>query len=280
MRREKQLKQRLRTLRTLSDAVTAMKSLSAHHFLLARRSLDAARQYRSAVDDIIDELALEAKQRNRQSQGILLITSDFGLCGDYNSLLTARVLKMQEDHHSTRLFVVGRRGKMMLAKHSVQATREYAAPASVNGLPACLLEIAEDVVGEYSEDSITNLDVISARFTGAGKFAVATTNVLPISPNNRRTNHVSTNATMYRYQSRQHLWQTVIREYLYITLYQLILESLVSEHGMRLVSAETARQWIEETEQSVRRQLSAARRENSTQEILDIVSASRKKNRT
>jgi len=54
-----------------------------------------------------------------------------------------------------------------------------------------------------------------------------------------------------------------------------LLDSLASEHGMRLLAAESARQWIDETKDSVHRQLTACRREAATQEVLDIVAGAR-----
>ena len=66
-----------------------------------------------------------------------------------------------------------------------------------------------------------------------------------------------------------------VREFLYTTLHELLLDSLASEHGMRLLAAESARQWLDETSETVRRQLSASRREATTQEVLDIVAGAR-----
>jgi F0F1-type ATP synthase gamma subunit len=66
-----------------------------------------------------------------------------------------------------------------------------------------------------------------------------------------------------------------VREFLYTTLHELLLDSLASEHGMRLLAAESARQWLDETSETVRRQLAASRRESTTQEVLDIVAGSR-----
>ncbi len=280
MRREKQLTKRLRTLHTLAEAVTAMKSLSAHHFLVARRSLPAARDYRDAIDQVIDQLNLEPPIISGKPRGVLLLTSDLGLCGDYNSRLAGQIDDFLDPHDRVRVYIVGRRGRQILQKHGVSVDRDYSAPASVDGLPERLLQIAEDVIGDYSRGEIGSLEVVSARFTGAGKFSRERTRVLPIRPAVSQAGRSSYQRQAWqRYQSQEHLLAAAVREYLYITLYELLLDTLASEHGMRLVAAESARQWIEETAQTVQRQLAAIRRENSTQEVLDIVSAARSKRR-
>jgi F-type H+-transporting ATPase subunit gamma len=270
MMRERQLSKRLHTLHTLDEAVTAMKSLSAHHFLIARRSLEPARQYRNEMNKLILQIGLRQNRQRVGAPGILLVTSDLGLCGDYNSRLASAALDRLELHSGSLLYVVGRRGRLILTKKSVPCERTYAAAASVDGLPLRLLEIAEHIVREYAQQKITDLTVVSARFQGAGRFDAIATQLLPIA-----TEPVE-QSVKTPYQTRHHLLEVALREYLYITLYELLLDALAAEHGMRLVAAESARKWIDETHQSVGRQLAAVRRENSTQEVLDIVAASRK----
>ncbi len=133
-----------------------------------------------------------------------------------------------------------------------------------------VLEIADDIVREYAGQKISGLTVVSARFLGAGKFEAVATQLLA------DRHKIDRPVVATPYQSRRHLLEVSVREYLYITIYELLLDSLAAEHGMRLIAAESARQWIEDTRQSVQRQLSAVRRESSTQEVLDIVAGSKK----
>jgi F0F1-type ATP synthase gamma subunit len=67
----------------------------------------------------------------------------------------------------------------------------------------------------------------------------------------------------------------VVREYLYITLYDLLIDALAAEHSARLVATEAAEQWLTERSHRVRRQLVATRREATTQEVLEIATGAR-----
>jgi F0F1-type ATP synthase gamma subunit len=67
----------------------------------------------------------------------------------------------------------------------------------------------------------------------------------------------------------------VVREFLYASLYETLLEALASEHGKRLVTAESARSWLEERMGATRRLAATLRREASTQEVLEVAFASR-----
>ena len=112
--------------------------------------------------------------------------------------------------------------------------------------------------------------MVAARFEGAGQFTPVRIPVLPVAaPADRSPLAISP------YCSGAHLQTVVVREYLYISLYETLLEALASEHGKRLVTAEAARSWLEERVEATRRLAAAIRREASTQEILEVVVAAR-----
>lgn len=127
------------------------------------------------------------------------------------------------------------------------------------------------MLDDFLRQEIGCLFVVSARFEGAGRFSPVVTRVLPI-----QSSRTASPLRPTLYQSYGHLVAVAVREFLYTTLYELLLDSLASEHGMRLLAAESARQWLDETTEGVRRQLSACRRESTTQEVLDIVAGSRR----
>lgn len=270
MKREQDLRRRLHTLSTLHEVVSAMKSLSAHHFRLCRKSLPAARAYRAEIEKAIADIGITQTIEFRAPPGLLLITSDLGLCGDYNTRLLQVAIDEQRQESKGFLYCVGRRSHTMLTRLNIFPQRVYPAPASVQGLPGLLLQLAQDLLDDYTQQKIGYLDVVSGRFEGVGHFSPVLTRVLPIElaragPPLRPTS----------YESAGHLIAVAVREFLYITLYEFLLDALASEHGMRLVSAESARQWLDSTTESVRRQLATCRREATTQEVLDIVAGTK-----
>lgn len=266
MSRERVLQRRLHTLNTLEEAISAMRSLSAHHFRLSRQLLPTARCYRDEIERAVVEAGVDQLPDTTAPTGFLLIVSDLGLCGDYNVRLVKAALEQQQQRGDSPLFCVGRRPRAILARHKIQPRKTYAAPTSVDGLSSLLLNLAEDMLDEFAERRIGSLAVISARFEGAGHFKPVVTPVLPIQP--RRVGNPLRSTT---YQTFRHLAAVAAREYLYTTLYELLLDSLASEHGMRLIAAESARSWLEDTGRSVKQSLAAGRREIATQEVLDIV---------
>jgi F-type H+-transporting ATPase subunit gamma len=270
MKREHSLQRRLHSLETLSEAISAMKSLSAHHFRSARAALPAARAYREGID-----LALAATgvhQSEATGNAILLIAADLGLCDGYNSQLAAA----GQEHHrrlkARRMYCVGHRTMSALKRASVHVDREYSAPTSVSGLTELLLRLGEDLLADYLNGDFGTLSIVSAQFGGVGKFTPRCVRLLPIDPEDSdSTIQPST------YVTPDHLAAVVIREYLYIRLYQAALDSLASEHSARLVATEAAGEWLAEKTAAARRNLAAIRRETATQEVLDIAATAKRR---
>lgn len=264
------LNRRLHTLETLSEAVSAMKSLSAHHFRKSREGLPAAHAYREAIEQVIAATQLIRPEAPASATGVLLIASDLGLCGGYNARLTQAAIDHCREMDAQRLYCVGHRPASRLNQAGLTVSRQYRAPSSVAGLTELLLELAQDLLEDYLVGLFDRLDFVSARFDGVGEFTPITAEILPIEPT-QRTSDLSPSP----YVSEDHLIAVAVREYLYIRLFQTLLDSLASEHGARLVATGSAGQWLSSKMEAVRRKLSSLRREATTQEVLEIASSVR-----
>ena len=272
MKRQQFLQHRLQTLSALEDAVGAMRSLSAHHFRRARGALPSARKYRDEMNMVISEIGIRQPLHVGVPAGLLVIASDLGLCGDYNSRLSHLAVQEAKRHAVESVYSVGRRSRAALAKNAIVPIRTYDAPASLEGLSRVLLGLAQDVMEDYLALKIGSLQVVSASFEGVGHFSPLSIQVLPIvsvegTKPLRRSPYIDAN----------HLAAVAAREYLYITLYEILLDALAAEHGMRLLAAESALEWLDSTAILTSRRLVSARSEAATQELLDIVAGGRKR---
>lgn len=272
MRHEVYLRRRLHTLHTLHDAVSAMRSLSAHHFRIVRKGLAPAREYRAEIEAIVAEIGIHQPLSATAPSGLLIIASDPGLCGDYNSQLAREAIGQFHQRPFGPVYSVGRRLRPTLARAGIIPEHNYDAPASLEGLSRLLLQLAQDLLNDYTSDRIGGLFVASARFDGIGHFKPVCTRLLPIDP-------VQGLTPLRRspYVTPDHLWGVAVREFLYISLYEVLLDALAAEHGMRLTAAEAALSWIDAMSTNTSRKLSASRSEAATQELLDIVSGGKRR---
>jgi F0F1-type ATP synthase gamma subunit len=118
--------------------------------------------------------------------------------------------------------------------------------------------------------AIGGLDLVAARFEGAGAFRVQRVRVLPLTPP-----APAETLRASRWTGPEHLARVLLREYLYVALHETLLDAQAAEHGKRLVVAETARSWLEEQLAAQRRRIAALRRERATQDVLEVAAGAR-----
>jgi len=269
--RERELERQLVTLATLEQAVGALRTLSARHFRAARAPLASARAYRDEIEGMLGALGpLGESGGTPAPTGIVLVTADLGLVGDYTSRLVSEARALRAERGPGPLLCIGRRALPLLAKARIEPTLTHPAPTSVAGLSGLLIELVDDVLRLRRKGELAGLWLVAARFQGAGQFEPVRVPVLPIA----RPAGTAPLA-LSPYCDATHLRAVIVREYLYAVLYETLLESLASEHGKRLVVAESARGWISERRTKTRLLLASLRRESSTQEVLELVAGAR-----
>jgi F0F1-type ATP synthase gamma subunit len=270
--RERVLLRRLRTLETLDEAVGALRALSAQHFRAVRGLVPAARAYRDEVAASLGVLgdagALDGEVG--APPGVVLVAADLGLVGDYVPRLVHEALALRAEQGAGPLFCLGHRAVAPLERAAVRADRVLDAPTTVASLPGLLLPLVDEILAARRSGALGALWLVAARFEGAGRFSAVRVPVLPVAPP-----PASVPLATSPYGDRAHLRAVVVRESLYAALYETLLGALASEHGKRLVTAESARTWLRERIAAMRRRVSAIRREASTQEVLEVTTAAR-----
>jgi len=271
--RERVLLRRLRTLDTLDEAVGALRALSAQHFRVARALLPAARAYRdeiTAVMGVLQPTTPAVEPQEEAPTGVVLVAADLGLAGDYTVRLVREALELREERGTGPLFCLGHRALGPLERQGVRPDRVHSAPTSVGSLPSLLLPLVDEVLALRRTGELGPLWLVAARFGGAGQYQAVRVPVLPVvaAPTTPRL-------LASPYTEPAHLRTVVAREYLYAALYETLLEALASEHGKRLVTAESARSWLAQRIAATRRLAAAIRREASTQEVLEVATAAR-----
>ncbi|NOJ77203.1 F0F1 ATP synthase subunit gamma [Myxococcus xanthus] len=263
MRSDIEGRRRLHSLDALGEAVGAMKSLSAHHLRAARMSVEAARTYRSGVERML-QWSGAVFARGVEGAGLLVIGAELGFCGSYNSQVVSEGAARRALLGGGPTLCVGHRAAALLRRRGVAVLRDYGMPTSVAGIPGLLLQLAEEILGSYAENRLLSFDVVSSRFAGVGSVSPESVRLLPLEVARADawpgTRYVQSGVFSF----------AAIREFLYIALYDVLLDAIASEHGARLIATQSAEKWLEERTCRLRRQLAAARREASTQEVLEV----------
>lgn len=139
----------------------------------------------------------------------------------------------------------------------------------MRGITDTLLTVAQDIITDYIAQDLSSFEVVANRFEGVGVFHARSVGLLPVESRFLPT------APAVRYASRQHVESVGVRELLYITMVEVLLDALASEHGARLLATKGAERWLNDRIDRLQRHLMAVRRETSTQEVIEIAANAR-----
>ena len=215
-------------------------------------------------------------QREVRNRGILLITTDKGLCGPLNANLFKLVTEVKTP---AKFYSIGRKGTQFLARTKRTMVADFQVHDRV---PFNEVKVASQfMVKEYLEGAIDTIEVIYPRFKNT---LVQEPIVRPILPLNSLREFLDQfrNAEAEKDDDREILFEPSASEVLSALLpfyvdhqiHQIALSAKASEHSARMVAMKTAKDNATELLGDLTLEYNKARQAAITQEILEIAAAS------
>jgi F-type H+-transporting ATPase subunit gamma len=279
------LSRRIATTEDLGAIVRMMKSLAAVSLRQYEAAVTAHRDYTQTV-----ELALQVLLRDRPvarrgpgppegPAAVVVFGSDHGLCGRFNEEVVEftrdRFRELDATGAGRRSLAVGAQVEARLAALGEPVNERVVLPASVSGLAGLAQSVLVQIEAWGGVDGLGRVLLIHNRRTRDAVAAPRMRELLPLSP--ERLQHLrerpwpSRRRPMFT-MAAPALLASVIRQYLFSSVYRAAAESLASEHASRLLSMQAAERNIEEHLEAQHAEFRRRRQEAITGELLDIVS--------
>jgi F-type H+-transporting ATPase subunit gamma len=286
----RELKRRIKSVRNIAQVTRAMQMVAASRMRRAQEQVLATRPYSAKAWELLIHLAAQ-QSTNRAvhplltrrhpilTTAIVLITSDKGLCGAYNSNVIRTTLHFMQDlSQSVRLVTVGRRGRDFMIRHGGHVIAEFAdLPARPSLLD--ITPIARTVIDDFLEGYHDEVYLAYTDFINTLTQKPTVRRILPITP------ELVTSSVMSEYMAEtpMHLTgeyiyepdpytilEAVLPRFTELQIYQAVLEALASEHSARMVAMRNATNNANELIDDLTLSYYRARQEAITKEMLDI----------
>src|SRR5262249_34849915 len=210
---------------------------------------------------------------------IVLLTSDRGLCGGFNSNIIRRaqrfIVEEGPKYESTQFSTIGRRGRDFARKRGIASRKDYVGFFG-HLRYAMAKEVADDLIAEYKEHKLDAVYLLYNQFKSAISQQITLTQLLPIrAPEKQeeksRTSGFITPEHLYE-PSRPVLLEQLIPKQLAMQVWRALLESEASEHGARMTAMDAATKNANEMIGALSLRYNRARQAAITKELMEIVS--------
>lgn len=276
----REIEDRINSTAKTKKITNAMEMVSASKMSKAEENAKGFLPYSRKLKEIVTHIASNntdaehpmLEKRDVKKTGYLVITSDRGLAGAFNSsVLRALQRNIEENHPSDEdysVIVLGRMGYDYCRKRDLPIAK------SIIGLTdqpsfADIKGLASETVQLYIDHEIDELVIFYNHYVSAISQVVMKSNVLPIE--NVVSDSSITNSH-YEYEPNQtEILDAILPQYAESLIYGAILDSKASEHAARMTAMRSATDNADEIIDDLTLSFNRARQAAITQEITEIV---------
>jgi F-type H+-transporting ATPase subunit gamma len=284
------IKRRIKSVSNIAQVTRAMQMVAASKMRRAQEQVLATRPYSAKAWEVLTHLAAQrgsdqgahpllARRDLIATTGIVLITSDKGLCGAYNGNVIRATLQFAQDlGHPVRLITVGRRGRDFMIRLGSNVVAEFSdlppRPSLLDITPIARAAIDDFLSGDCDEVYLAYTDFINTLTQQP-----TVRRLLPIVPGRVESSVMreymdDTPAHVvgeYIYEPDPNtILNTVLPRFTELQIFQAVLEALASEHSARMVAMRNATESANELIGDLTLSYYRARQEAITKEMLDI----------
>ena len=279
------IRRRIKSVKNTRQITKAMELVAASKMKKAQQAAVAGRAYAQLMADMLAALAGRVDEnqhpflvkREIRTRGILLVTSDKGLCGPLNSNLFKIVSEIKTP---AKFVAIGRKGIQFLAR----TRRDVVADFSVNDkVPFSDVKVViEYMIKMYLEGTIDTIEVIYPHFKNVLIQEPTVRPLLPLSSvkdfvfhlrAESGGGHQADDRDMLFEPDANSVLEALLPFYVNRYIYQLVLSAKASEHSARMVAMKTAKDNATKLLGDLTLEYNKARQAGITQEILEIAAA-------
>lgn len=277
----KEIKERIDSVKNTSQITNAMNIVSSTKFKKFQVLTLKSRNYAYAVNEAFDNLVASLKgnkfvifdgKSEVRRVGIIVMTSDRGLCGSFNSNTFRRLESMrkqfEKEGKDVSVVTIGRKAKEYCKNRDINVDSEY-----TQMIPETMFEtgkkISEDVVQFYLNDFYDEVYMIYSKFVSAVEYNIQVEKLLPIE----KKEGLPTKEYVFD-PSEEEVLNSFVPQVLNIKLYQSLLENSASEHSARMSAMKQANDNASEMIRNLEVQYNRERQGKITQELTEIISGS------
>ena len=278
----REIKERTRGVTNIQKITRAMEMVAASRLRRAEARVIASRPYNEKITGLLNYLATTTvgqthhllKPRDTKVIKVLLITSDKGLCGSYNTNIMQHAIRFvrQNSDKDIRLTLIGKKAKTFFRRRNFNI--ETNVPHDVEKIgEEQIKELASQFIADYESGACDQVQIFFTRFVTIMRGAPTSLKLLPVETEaDEETKRVASMTDYIFEPSAEELFSGLFPKYVESAIRCAIYEALAAEFAARRVAMISASENAAEMIDELTRSFNRARQEAITRELLEIVS--------
>jgi F-type H+-transporting ATPase subunit gamma len=275
------LRRRIRSVQNSAQITQAMKTVSTAKFRKAQRTVQEARPFWHLFPELMSRLACWASagahplllRRDEKMIEVIVVTSDKGLAGAYNSNLLAAAeafIREKEKTAVVRLVLIGKKAVNFFRRHPHPIDRTFGDRTDRLGRPE-LRDLSEFLMRQYAFQKIDAVYIVTNEFKSILAPRIMTHKVLPLEPDAGREASAALPPDWEPGDRR--LAAFLLPLYVESQIHHAFHESQAAEQAARMMAMDNATKNAEELIDDLVLQLNKIRQAGITKELLEIMTA-------
>lgn len=272
----KDLRRRIKSIKNTAQITKAMQLVAAAKMKKAQDKAQKGLPYLKQLHKVLSNLnnRVDPKRnalltpKTGEKTGVLLITTNKGLCGSINTNLFKLISSY--DKQNTVFYTVGRKGKIYVAKTGRQLAADF--EFKENPTIEEANNISKLMISSFLENNVSKIEIAYSHFINTAVQKPDKVELLPIAK--LPTAEKQANEIEYEYEpNADEILTGILPHYISYTIYALLLEAKASEHSSRMVAMKNATDNANDMIKVLKLQYNKARQAQITNQILEIASA-------
>lgn len=279
----KELKVRIKSTKSTLKITSAMKLVSAAKLSKAQAKIQGFKPYSNELDNtvrIASALAQDYTHRYLETSSntktaVLVISSNKGLCGGYNSQLYKEIknyLNSNQDKE-VEFYFIGRKVKELLKRDGITEAKTFQFEKTDPDFTE-IKALASELADKFVNDEIGRVVIAFNSFKSAIEFIPTVKEILPLTMSDDDKEKLAQEYPVeFLYEpSAESILDSLIPEVLNTTIYTSVLDATAAEHGSRMTAMDNATNNSKDMIRNLTLKANKLRQAAITTELTEIVS--------
>ena len=271
------IKRRRDSIQSTEQITKAMKLISTVKLQKSRAKAEASKPYYDMMYDTINSMLRKSgtiehkylKAGDSKRKAVIVITSNRGLAGGYNSNIAKLVLQDERlEPELTDIYAIGRKGKESLGKKGYHIAQDYSEVIN-EPIYRDAADVTMELLDAFGQNRIGEIYLVYTSFKNTVTQIPTLKKLLPVE---MAEGSEKTDLALMNYEPNEdEVLDSIIPKYMSSLIYGALLEAVASENGARMTAMDSATNNAEDMIEELGLIYNRARQGSITQELTEII---------